>query len=486
MDDFVSDNGLSHFKSPDMAFGGFDAGTTGALVAAAADIALVVAPDGTIRDLACCNVDLLKDKVEDWRGRKWTDTVTEESHAKIEALLAARTQSGAQRWRQVNHLVSGGPDLPMRYLTFPLGEDGLILALGRELETVAKLQRELVQTQQAMEREYMRLRHTETRYRVLFQMASEAILIIDASDRRIVDANPVVIHLVGSTAGELIGQRFPDDIDSKDRELVVDLFSSIRNAGQATRESAQIRLKDQQLRISASLFRQGNHAHFLVRLSPLHDLEREVPALSKTRSRLLEIIDLMPEGFVVTDMKGQIITANPAFLDLAQLATEEQAQGESLGRWLGRSDIDMNVLTANLKEHGVVRLFVTTIEGDLGSREEVELSAVSVPDADEPCLGFAIRGVGSRQRRNDTSAGQLPRSVEQLTELVGHVSLKDLVRETTDMIERMSIEAALELTSDNRASAAELLGLSRQSLYAKLHRYGLGDLPSNPPDDNRG
>ncbi|HIP78830.1 MAG TPA: transcriptional regulator PpsR, partial [Kiloniellaceae bacterium] len=313
-----------------------------------------------------------------------------------------------------------------------------------------------------------------------------AILIIDASDRRIVDANPVVIHLVGSTAGELIGQRFPDDIDSKDRELVVDLFSSIRNAGQATRESAQIRLKDQQLRISASLFRQGNHAHFLVRLSPLHDLEREVPALSKTRSRLLEIIDLMPEGFVVTDMKGQIITANPAFLDLAQLATEEQAQGESLGRWLGRSDIDMNVLTANLKEHGVVRLFVTTIEGDLGSREEVELSAVSVPDADEPCLGFAIRGVGSRQRRNDTSAGQLPRSVEQLTELVGHVSLKDLVRETTDMIERMSIEAALELTSDNRASAAELLGLSRQSLYAKLHRYGLGDLPSNPPDDNRG
>lgn len=31
-------------------------------------------------------------------------------------------------------------------------------------------------------------------------------------------------------------------------------------------------------------------------------------------------------------------------------------------------------------------------------------------------------------------------------------------------------------TSDNRASAAEILGLSRQSLYSKLHRYGLGNL----------
>ena len=70
-------------------------------------------------------------------------------------------------------------------------------------------------------------------------------------------------------------------------------------------------------------------------------------------------------------------------------------------------------------------------------------------------------------------------SVAQLTELVGRVSLKELVRETTDVVERLCIEAALELTDDNRASAAEMLGLSRQSLYAKLRRYGLGDLPGD-------
>ncbi|NDC59850.1 MAG: transcriptional regulator PpsR, partial [Alphaproteobacteria bacterium] len=67
-------------------------------------------------------------------------------------------------------------------------------------------------------------------------------------------------------------------------------------------------------------------------------------------------------------------------------------------------------------------------------------------------------------------------SVEQLTELVGRVSLKEIVRETTDLIERLCIEAALNITGDNRASAAEVLGLSRQSLYSKLHRYGLGNL----------
>jgi DNA-binding NtrC family response regulator len=62
-----------------------------------------------------------------------------------------------------------------------------------------------------------------------------------------------------------------------------------------------------------------------------------------------------------------------------------------------------------------------------------------------------------------------------MTELVGRLPLKDIVRETTDLIEQLCIEAALQLTGDNRASAAEMLGLSRQSLYIKLRRFGIGD-----------
>jgi DNA-binding NtrC family response regulator len=41
------------------------------------------------------------------------------------------------------------------------------------------------------------------------------------------------------------------------------------------------------------------------------------------------------------------------------------------------------------------------------------------------------------------------------------------------LVERHFVEAALELTGDNRTAAAELLGLSRQSLYTKLRRYNL-------------
>jgi transcriptional regulator PpsR len=133
------------------------------------------------------------------------------------------------------------------------------------------------------------------------------------------------------------------------------------------------------------------------------------------------------------------------------------------------------VLIANLRQHGAVRLFATHIRSDLGSSSEVEISAVAVHNGEQPSFGFIIRNIDRRVSADSRSDGALPRSIEHLSELVGRVPLKEVVRESTDMIERLCIEAALELTGDNRASAAELLGLSRQSLYVKLRRYGLSD-----------
>ena len=56
------------------------------------------------------------------------------------------------------------------------------------------------------------------------------------------------------------------------------------------------------------------------------------------------------------------------------------------------------------------------------------------------------------------------------------------MQETTDVIEQLCIEAALQITGDNRASAAEILGLSRQSLYVKLRRYGFADANEDRED----
>jgi transcriptional regulator PpsR len=187
-------------------------------------------------------------------------------------------------------------------------------------------------------------------------------------------------------------------------------------------------------------------------------------------------VESAPDGYVVTGTDGRIVTANAAFLDMLQLASVEQVRDAPIEQWLGRSAVDFGVLTSNLAQWGTVRLFATSLRGAYGATTDVEISAVTLLNDGKSWYGLAIRDVGRRLPADSRVGRELPRSVEQLTELIGRVSLKDLVREATDMIERLGIEAALELTNDNRASAAELLGLSRQSLYLKLRRHGLGDL----------
>jgi transcriptional regulator PpsR len=166
---------------------------------------------------------------------------------------------------------------------------------------------------------------------------------------------------------------------------------------------------------------------------------------------------------------------------MAQVSNEALIQGEPLDRWLGRAGVDMKVLISNLKQRDVVRLFATRMRGDLGSATEVEVSAVSVGSGEQPCLGFTIRDISLRLGSESKSSIDVFRSKGQMTELVGRVPLKDIVSETTDLIEQMCIEAALELTGDNRSSAAEMLGLSRQSLYVKLRRFGI-NVPDNEPE----
>jgi transcriptional regulator PpsR len=218
-----------------------------------------------------------------------------------------------------------------------------------------------------------------------------------------------------------------------------------------------------------------------VRIARAHASLSPSPA-DETRLRLLAVVDNAPDAFVLTDNDGLILSANAAFVDMAQLASEDQARGESLDRWLGQSALDLSVLITNVRQRGTIRFFATSVRGENGATAQVEVSAVAVADGGKQNFGFAIRNVGPRLRTDQRIGRDLPRSVEQLTELIGRVALKDLVREATDVIERLCIEAALELTGDNRASAAEMLGLSRQSLYVKLRRYGLGDLDTDGRD----
>lgn len=442
---------------------------------ASADVALVVDEAGKILEVVHCDSSVIPLSISGWLGRAWSETVTSESKPKLVQLLEDAHTKSQQRWRQVNHPMPEGPDLPVRYVGVPMEFGGLTLVIGREMQSVSHLQQDLVKTQQAMEREYTRLRHAETKYRALFQVTTEPVLVLDAGTYRVVDANPAAIKTLDLTAGQLVGRYLRDWVTTEDQGPLTDLFSSVRRTGNPMSEVVRFKpIEEYECRVDASLFRQGSNAHLLVRIDTNAD-EVDGEGGSATGS-LPEIVSRLPDGFVMTDLDGRIRHANASFLELAQLPTPSSAEGEPLGRWLGRSEYEITSLVSSLMENGTTNRFSTIIRGELGTVEEIEVSAVAIPDNRQPCLGFSIRSIESRLNTTPEVAtlpsGQSP---EELSNLIGRVTLKEIVRESTDVIERLAIEAALQHTGNNRALASEMLGLSRQSLYVKLHRYGINN-----------
>ena len=72
----------------------------------------------------------------------------------------------------------------MLYSAINIGRDDRFVVVGRDLRPLAAMQQRLINAQQSMERDYVRLRHAETRYRLLFQVSSEAVMIVDAVQQR--------------------------------------------------------------------------------------------------------------------------------------------------------------------------------------------------------------------------------------------------------------------------------------------------------------
>ncbi len=454
------------------------------MVMASADVAVVMDRHGVVIDVLLAAEARLPSEFGAWLGLPWLDTIAADSKPKAQQLMADAAAGLPGRLREINHVVAaGGVTVPIRYSAIRLDDKGQILAVGRDLRALAALQQQLVQFQLSMEREYGRLRAADTRYRVLFQLTSEPILIVDSGSRRIAEANPAAIALIGLPPQRINGRILQSLFTDKGGEgkggdgRGGDSLSELLSGASSGNPSALARLKlsdgAAEVSVQASLFRQDGTSFYLVRLGTVGAPHAE--RKSAAGNGLDSIIERLPDAFVVTDVDGIIRSANSAFLDMAGLVNDSAAVGQGLDQWLGRAGVDFGVLKASIRDGGLVRNFSTVLRNAYGAVEGVDISAVGNMKGHQAHLGFLIRPT-ARASSDQGAPSALPRSAEEFKQLVGRVPLKELVRETSDIIEKLCIEAALELTGDNRASAADMLGLSRQGLYAKLHRFGIGDL----------
>ena len=307
------------------------------------------------------------------------------------------------------------------------------------------------------------------------------VLIVDASTLRIVEANPAAMQLLGLNGRKRrVAASFPRASTPTARmpSRPCSPTCAHRTGGRRARAPAD---GSRDLLVSASLFRAGAPTLLLVtcdvlRADRLAESCRGAPQLCWTRRRARPTVSSSPIRRR-QDPDGQSRVPRSR-----AIATEEQARGESLDRWLGRPGVDLNVL---LTQSARARLGARCLRRRCAAQrhhEDVEIVAVRRCATSEPAasaLRCATSGRGGSPR-------PAPRIVpfRRTVHRTGRPCAAEGPR-ARDHATSSSACASRRRSSSRRTTAppaAEMLGLSRQSLYVKLRRYGLGDLVDSEGD----
>lgn len=444
----------------------------------ASDIALVIDADGVIRNVAQGSGEPIAPTAQQWVGRQWIDTVCGDTRPKIANLLKEVAATGIARRREVNHPQHTGASIPVAYTAVRLGAHGPVLAVGRDLRMVAAIQQRFIDTQQDMERGYWQARQAESRYRLLFQVATDAVMVVDADTLQIVEANHAAAQMFDIAAEHLAGRHASLGFERHSRSAVNELLNSARSSGEAGEIRARLLGTIKTTSVAATSFRADKAMRLLVRVRGV-----DAAATEASLGTLARLVDDSRDGVVVTDSSGRILVANPAFLALVNLKTEAEAKGRELIDWLDSADYSPATLVPQVRREGIARRIPSCIQPAGAAAMPVEISASLLTEGDRECIGFTIKPGAPQAAPGDPALSDALRvSIERLGTQLGALELTELLQQASALAERHFPHLAIQRTGGDLDAAAALLGMSRHSLERR--RTGGPGHPLGNPDVN--
>jgi PAS domain-containing protein len=223
----------------------------------------------------------------------------------------------------------------------------------------------------------------------IFASATSAVLLVEQASGRVVEANGACARLLALRRAELLGSDWLAAFDPACARQLDEARVGATLQPFPPELALRSRTGGAHVRATITLFRIGSDAYLLVRLLPAH-----VSAAAATpagAARVLDELEATPVGFVVTNRYFHVDYCNRAFLDLVCCATSEEAQGQSLARWLALTEHDLQRLRDQVSDRQATIVILTALHAGPAAGRSVELTAVAVPDATAPCWGFTLR-----------------------------------------------------------------------------------------------
>jgi len=452
-----------------------DFGSVGNILEQSSDIAVYLDAQSTIQGISVNPESPSLGCLDHWVGRPFTHFMTPESSAKFTERLAelAKSTDGAVRAIELNHMDNATWEFPVRYTLHRIGDNGELLLIGRDMQPLAEVQQRLVQEQFARERDQQVLRSEQTLFRVVLEQSETPFIIIEPEKARIRNINTAAATLLGSNHDTLTGNIMSQTFEGRRRGEFMEALQGAANAESALTVEAVSRRNGRVFNLRPKFFRAAGELLLLCVIEPTDDSDTTGPEFAHS---LASLYAAATDAIVLIDGKGFVREANEAFLVMVDAMQLRDVQDQSLSEYLMRGSVDLKLLLDSASKKGPIRHYTAQLKSTVGNRTPVDISISRLRQrGGELGFGLIIRDTSSSQVPDveDKNVVVSEEAMRNVMDLVGTASLKDLVSATSDVVEKMCIETAVQITNNNRVAAAQMLGLSRQSLYVKLRKHGL-------------
>jgi transcriptional regulator PpsR len=437
------------------------------------DIALVVDADGVIRSVAEGRSPPLSAN-PGWVGRPWRDTATASTQHKVALLLEEALDTGVARRREVNHPGPDGQEVPVAWSAVRLGAHGSLLAVGRDLRASAAQQTRFNEAQRELERAYWQRRQIGDRHRLLYRVATDAVLLLDATDAQVIEGNAAALALFGLDLATLAGAKLGDLLPAASRPALVGLLAEARRSGRTAEARADVGAGTLVAELSATPL-VGARARVLLRLRSGEPGDDVLIAMA-------DEVNETTDGAAVVGPDDRLQLANAAFVNLLGHGDDPLASGRALADVAGADHARWTALLAWARAEGLAARQPVRLD----SGQVVEATAARLTEGEPGRVGLVVGTPAGRPAASALPTDELYATLQDVAGQLGRKPMAELMRAVERATERQLIRTAVQRAGGLLPVAADMLGLRPEGLALRMRRLGLsvpvlgvGDAPAS-------
>jgi PAS domain S-box-containing protein len=168
---------------------------------------------------------------------------------------------------------------------------------------------------------------SEEKYRRLFEMAQDGILLLDASTGVISDANPVIEEMLGYSPAELIGKKLWETGPFKNISASQAIFLKLQKKKNFRYEDLPLETRDGQRRnvdFVSNIYQVGRQKVIQCNLRDITERRQAENSLTESMRRYQEFFDNAGLGIFQTGSDGRILAVNPEFVRMLGYQSPEE------------------------------------------------------------------------------------------------------------------------------------------------------------------